>query len=66
MDKNQKLITALDLQNPPWRFSRCRAYDIMNDPELPVIKIGRKKYVQADTFEKWLKAKARKGGRNDA
>lgn len=48
------LIRANDLQKDPYNFSRCRAYQLMNDPNLPVIKLGRNKYLHAERFNEWL------------
>ena len=58
--KNKKLIQAFDLQDT-YGFSRCRSYQIMNDPTLPVVQIGRRKYVLEDAFEEWLAQKTKAG-----
>ena len=56
-----RLITAKDLQE--MGFSRPKAYEIINDPALPVVQIKRRKYVQIDDFKKWMKEKTITTGR---
>ena len=56
-----KLISAHDLQAAPYRFSRTRAYELLNDPRLPVIKLGRRKYLHGPLFDRWLEEMARQG-----
>jgi len=50
-----KLYTSNDLQE--MGFSRTKAFAILSDPSLPVIRIGRRKYVRVVDFNKWIKEK---------
>ena len=57
-----KLITSNDLQE--MGFSRTKAFEILSDPSLPVVRIGRRKYVCVDDFKKWMKEKTINADRN--
>lgn len=59
-----RLISANDLQRQPYEFSRTRAYELLNDSRLPIIRIGRRKYLHGPLFEKWLEDLARQGENN--
>ena len=47
-----ELLTANHLQ--AMGFTRTMSYALMKREDLPVIQIGRKKFIQRDTFFKWL------------
>lgn len=62
MEKKQ-MLNAQDLQSKDdYGFSRVRAYQILNDKTLPVIRLGRRLYVRRSDFEKWLDAKQVRDG----
>ena len=47
-----ELLTANHLQ--AMGFTRTMSYALMKREDLPIIRIGRKKFIQRDTFFKWL------------
>ena len=47
-----ELLTADHLQS--MGFTRSMSYAFMKREDLPVIRIGRKKFIRRDTFFKWL------------
>ena len=47
-----ELLTADHLQ--AMGFTRSMSYAFMKREDLPVIRIGRKKFIRRDTFFKWL------------
>ena len=47
-----ELLTANHLQ--AMGFTRTMSYALMKHEDLPIIRIGRKKFIQRDTFFKWL------------
>ena len=47
-----ELLTANHLQ--AMGFTRSMSYALMKREDLPIIRIGRKKFIQKDTFFKWL------------
>ena len=49
------LLTANDLQT--MGFRRAMAYKILNSADVPVVKIGSRKFIQRDKFFKWLDSK---------
>lgn len=54
------VYTSGDLQD--MGFSRTKAFEILSDPTLPVIRIGRRKYVRVSDFEAWMNGKTIKTG----
>lgn len=52
---NNELLTSNDLQK--MGFSRTKAFQILPDPSLNVIKIGRRKYVNANDLKDYLESK---------
>ena len=56
MNKNREnypeLLTANHLQS--MGFTRTMSYALMKREDLPIIRIGKKKFIQKDTFFKWL------------
>ena len=57
MEEN-KVLTSNDLQ--AMGFSRTKAFQILSDPTLPVLVVGRRKYVRAVDLEKWMNEKTRR------
>ena len=47
-----ELLTANHLQ--AMGFTRTMSYALMKREDLPIIRIGKKKFIQKDTFFKWL------------
>ena len=47
-----ELLTANHLQ--AMGFTRSMSYALMKREDLPIIRIGRKKFIQKDTFFNWL------------
>ena len=47
-----ELLTANHLQ--AMGFTRSMSYALMKREDLPIIRIGKKKFIQKDTFFKWL------------
>lgn len=39
-------------------FSRTMAYALLNRADLPVVKIGGRKFMHAEKFEQWLAEQA--------
>lgn len=63
MSEQKKLLGAHDLIDS-YRLSRVKAYQILNDKSLPVIRLGRRLFVRAADFEAWLDTQ-RAGGAGD-
>ena len=49
------MLTANDLQT--MGFRRAMVYKILNSADVPVVKIGSRKFIQRDKFFKWLDSK---------
>lgn len=49
------MLTANDLQ--AMGFTRTMVYKILNSDDVPVVKIGSRKFIQKDKFFKWLDSK---------
>ena len=49
------MLTANDLQ--VMGFRRAMVYKILNSADVPVVKIGNRKFIQRDKFFKWLDSK---------
>ena len=52
------MLTANDLQ--AMGFRRAMVYKILNSADVPVVKIGSRKFIQRDKFFKWLDSKEEK------
>ena len=52
------IISATDLQRV-YGLSRTRAYEMLNRPDLPVVRIGRRKFMHAQLFNDWLEQQAK-------
>ena len=46
------MLSANDIQT--MGFTRTMAYNILNRDEVPVVKIGSRKFIQRDKFLDWL------------
>lgn len=57
MEETKTLLDAKDLMKL-YGFSRVRAYEVLNNQTLPVIRLGRRVFVRRETFDKWLDAQA--------
>ena len=51
------LLNAKDLQ--AMGFSRPMAYSLLNRPDLPVVRIGQRKFMHAELFDEWLRKQAK-------
>ena len=49
------MLSANDIQ--AMGFTRTMVYKILSSEEVPVVKIGSRKFVQRDTFFAWLDSK---------
>ena len=58
--EQKKLMIGAPEMIAEYNVSRVRAYQILNDSTLPVIRLGRRLYVRRADFEAWLDAKAKK------
>lgn len=52
-----EMLTAEDLQN--FGFSRSMAYGFLNREDVPVIKIGKRKFIRREKFYEWLEEQER-------
>lgn len=53
----KKLLIGANELIDEYGFSRVRAYQILNDKTLPVIRLGRRLFVRKEEFESWLNTK---------
>jgi len=49
------MLSANDLQ--AMGFTRTMAYSILNSDDVPVVKIGNRKFIQRDKFSGWIARK---------
>ena len=47
-----EMLTAEDLQD--FGLTRSMAYAFLNRPDVPVIKIGKRKFIRREKFYEWL------------
>ena len=47
-----EILSAKDLQE--MGFSRSMSYSLFNREEIPVIRIGKRKFIRRERFMKWL------------
>lgn len=47
-----EMMTATDLQN--FGFTRSMAYAFLNREDVPMIRIGKRKFIRREKFYKWL------------
>lgn len=52
-----EMMTAEDLQN--FGFTRSMAYAFLNRKDVPVIRIGKRKFIRREKFSEWLEAQER-------
>lgn len=57
-----EMLTAEDLQN--FGFTRSMAYAFLNREDVPVIRIGKRKFIRKEKFYEWLETQEQKGGTN--
>ena len=55
-----EMMTAEDLQN--FGFTRSMAYAFLNREDVPVIKIGKRKFIRKEKFYEWIEAQEQKRG----
>ncbi|MBD5528792.1 MAG: DNA-binding protein [Lachnospiraceae bacterium] len=55
-----EMMTAEDLQN--FGFTRSMAYAFLNREYVPVIKIGKRKFIRKKKFYEWIEAQEQKRG----
>ena len=51
------MLSANDIQT--MGFTRTMAYNILNRDDVPVVKIGNRKFIQRDKFFEWLDKRER-------
>ena len=59
-NKFPEMLTAEDLQN--FGFTRSMAYAFLNREDVPVIKIGKRKFIRKEKFYEWIEAQEQKRG----
>ena len=57
-----EMLTAEDLQN--FGFTRSMAYAFLNRGDVPVIRIGKRKFIRKEKFYEWLEEQERSGDKN--
>ncbi len=57
-----EMLTAEDLQN--FGFTRSMAYNFLNREDVPVIRIGKRKFIRKEKFYEWLEEQERSGNKN--
>ena len=57
-----EMMTAEDLQN--FGFTRSMAYAFLNRKDVPVIRIGKRKFIRKERFYEWLEEQERSGNEN--
>ena len=55
-----EMLTAENLQN--FGFTRSMAYAFLNREDVPVIKIGKRKFIRKEKFYEWIEAQEQKRG----
>lgn len=55
-NERKTILSARDLQGIG--FSRSAAYQLLNRADLPVIRIGSRRFLHRQLFEEWLAAQA--------
>lgn len=56
---DRQLLTVKEIQK--MGMSRSMAYQLLNRRDLPVVKIGARRFMHRDLFEKWLREQASTG-----
>ena len=57
-----EMLTAKNLQN--FGFTRSMAYAFLNRGDVPVIRIGKRKFIRKEKFYEWLEAQERSSDKN--
>ncbi|MDE6746774.1 MAG: hypothetical protein K2J72_09065 [Oscillospiraceae bacterium] len=57
-----EMLTAEDLQN--FGFTRSMAYAFLNREDVPVIRIGKRKFIRNEKFYEWLEEQERSCDKN--
>lgn len=57
-----EMMTAEDLQN--FGFTRSMAYAFLNRKDVPVIRIGKRKFIRKEKFYEWLEEQERSGDKS--
>lgn len=57
-----EMMTAEDLQN--FGFTRSMAYAFLNREDVPVIRIGKRKFIRREKFYEWLETQEKSGDKN--
>ncbi len=57
-----EMLTAEDSQNIG--FTRSMAYEFLNRGDVPVIRIGKRKFIRKEKFYEWLEEQERSGNKN--
>ena len=57
-----EMLTAEDLQN--FGLTLSMAYAFLNRDDVPVIKIGKRKFIRKEKFYEWLEEQERIGDKN--
>lgn len=57
-----EMMTAEDLQS--FGFTRSMAYNFLNREDVPVIRIGKRKFIRKEKFYEWLEEQERSGNQN--
>ncbi|MCM1059873.1 MAG: helix-turn-helix domain-containing protein [Eubacterium sp.] len=58
-----EMLTAEYLQN--FGFTRSMAYAFLNREDVPVIRIGKRKFIRKEKFVEWLEEQEQKKGGGD-
>ena len=54
----KELLNATDLQK--MGFGRSMVYQLLNRTDLPVVQIGRRKFMHREMFCKWLEEQSKR------
>ena len=57
-----EMLTAEDLQD--FGFTRSMAYAFLNREDVPVIRIGKRKFIRKEKLYEWLEEQERSGDKN--
>lgn len=57
-----EMMTAENLQN--FGFTRSMAYAFLNRKDVPVIRVGKRKFIRKEKFYEWLEEQERSGDKN--
>ncbi len=57
-----EMLTADDLQN--FGLTRAMAYAFLNRKDVPVIRIGKRKFIRKEKFYEWLEKQEMSGDKN--